>query len=109
MKAVIGIKMPPKVLLLGIKKNIVFCMGKIKSSLFMFLFLGISGGERVKPLQGKLIAHKPYLFPIFAGSYECLKSQIFLSAKAQIVQTFLLRHRRPAWTEEINPDLEPPM
>lgn len=47
MKAVIGIKMPPKVVLLGIKKNIVFCMGMIKSLLFMFLFLG---GQRVKPL-----------------------------------------------------------
>lgn len=73
MKAVTGIKMPPKVVLLGIKQNIVFCVGEIKSSLLMFLFLGISGGERVKLLRGKLNAHKPYLFPISAGSYECLK------------------------------------
>lgn len=50
MKAIIGIRMSPKVVVLGIKKNIVFCMGTIKSSLFMVLFLGILGGERVKPL-----------------------------------------------------------
>lgn len=50
MKAIIGIRMSPKVVVLGIKKNIVFCMGMIKSSLFTVLFLGILGGERVKPL-----------------------------------------------------------
>lgn len=76
MKAVIGIKMLPKVVLVGIKKSIFFCMGMIASLLFMFLFSDILGGERVKPLLQMLnaLANKPYLFAIFAGSGECLKS-----------------------------------
>lgn len=46
MKAVIGVKMPPKVALPGIKKNIVFCVGMINSSLFMFFVPGYLGWRK---------------------------------------------------------------
>lgn len=80
-------------------KGILFLsMGTIKPSLSMFFFLGILGGERVKPLQQMLnaLANKPYLFPIFAGSPERLKSWIVLSAQTQTVRILSRGHRRPA-------------
>lgn len=48
MKAVIGIKMPPKVVLLGIKMDIVSGTGKIKSLPFSFFVPGYLGSRKSK-------------------------------------------------------------
>lgn len=62
-------------------------MGVIKSLLCMVLLLGTLHGGKVTSIHTTInaLANKSSLFPIFADSYECLKSKV-LSTKTKIMQ-----------------------